>query len=101
MLGALLKILHPRDKSVLARFSATRFHVFFRCQAASYEVVFMLLVAACCALAAALAVLASTFTILHRDHCLRAELLVARADRTVGSTAWLQAEFAEVSCLLS
>jgi hypothetical protein len=67
-------------------------------QAASYEVVFVLLVAAACTLTSVLAVTAATYRILSREHCLRAELLLPRTDRRVGSVAWFQAELEQV-CL--
>lgn len=65
-------------------------------QAASYEVVFVLLVAAACTLTSVLAVTAATYRILSRDHCLRAGLLLPRTDRRVGSVAWFQAELEQV-----
>lgn len=60
--------------------------------AASYEVVFVLLVVACSALASVMAVTAATYKILSTDHRLRAGLLLPRADRRIGSVAWFQAE---------
>jgi hypothetical protein len=65
-------------------------------QAASYEVVFVLLVAAACTLASWLAVTAATHRILSRDHRLRVELLLPRVDRRVGSMVWFQAELEQV-----
>ena len=56
----------------------------------------MLLVAAACTLASVLAVTAATYRILSREHCLRAELLLPRTDRRVGSVAWFQAELEQV-----
>lgn len=67
-------------------------------QAASYEVVFVLLVGACSTMAAVMAVTAATYRILSTDHRLQAEMLLPRADRSIGSAAWFQAEAGQVTC---
>ena len=66
-------------------------------QAARYQVVVMLLVAACSGIGSTAAVLLAVNSIVDQQHRVRRERLVPRAPGSAGVANWIQAQVAKVT----